>query len=472
MKRYRILFYTSVLFFLLLQACKEQVVTFSDANAKFQAIQIQKFDYENSRGLGPIYKGEYNAKGDTVYFRVTYYPDEQAPTATDWQIQGSLAQGVLVRPALAGVRDLTEPLNVELTASDGISKSNVVLKLLIYQIEYGELDYGFGRYSKLFEKNAATLGLTADNQRNLAVVDDYIVVGNGTSDLLVYDKMTGEKNSLKIPKPAGLNVWSVFADDDGVLHASNGVNFSATSTGTLTIYRWNNGINSAPELFYQMNTSGLAVSGASYISNAAIKGSSGKEAQIMFDIDGRGRAENKALRLTVSGGKVQNAPDLFTKPVTSVWNGKVVPMSSTNRTPFVAAMLGFPPNMGVQSNSGVSMFNVNAGNSNFLNMLIGGLHYFEFNNAKYLAVSTVNWGADYRLLIFNMDDLSLVESTKDNAVEYASFNVFSEDLLMKNVASAGDVTVQVQPDGKTALVYVLGAQSGIAAYQLTIIGGR
>src|SRR5690606_24599857 len=95
MKRYRILFYTSVLFFLLLQACKEQVVTFSDANAKFQAIQIQKFDYENSRGLGPIYKGEYNAKGDTVYFRVTYYPDEQAPTATDWQIQGSLAQGVL-----------------------------------------------------------------------------------------------------------------------------------------------------------------------------------------------------------------------------------------------------------------------------------------------------------------------------------------------------------------------------------------
>lgn len=472
MKRYRILFYVNVLFYLLLQGCKEQEVTFSNSNAKFQSIQIQKFDYENSRGLGTIYKGEYNAKGDTVYFRVTYYPDEPAPTARDWQIQSSLAHGALVRPGLAGVRDLTEPLHVELIASDGVSKSNVILKLLINQIEYGELDYGFGRYSKLFEKNAATLGLNADIQRNLAVVDDYLVVGNGTGDLLVYDKLTAEKSSLKIPKPAGFNIWSVFTDEDGILHASNGVNFSETSAGILTIYRWINGINSPPELFYQMNTSGLSVSGASYLSNAAIKGSTSKDAQIMFDIDGRGRAENKALRLAITAGKVDSTLDLFTKPVNSVWNGKVVPMSSTSRTPFVGAMLGFPPNMGVQSNSGVSMFNLNAATSNFFNMIIGGLHYFEFNNAKYLAVSTVNWGADYRLLIFNMDDLSLVESTKDNAVEYESFNVFSEDLLMKNIASAGDVTVQVQPDGKTALVYVLGAQSGIAAYQLTTIGGK
>ncbi len=472
MKRYRFLFYASMLLFLFLQACKEQDVKFSSSNAKFQAIQIQKFDYENSRGLGTVYKGEYNEAGDTVYFHVTYFPDETAPSATDWQIQGSLAQGVLVRPALGGVKDLSQPLNLEITASDGVTKSNVVLKLLIYQIEYGDLDYGFGRYNKLFEKNAATLGLTADHQRNFAVVDDYLVVGNGMSDLLVFNKRTGEKSSTKIQKPADLNVWSVFTDEDGILHASNGVNFSGTSAGTLSIYRWKNGINAAPELFHQMSTAGIAVSGASYISNAAIKGSSSKDAQIMFDIDGRGRGENKALRLAVVAGKVEGAADIFTKPVNSVWNGKVVPMSSTSRAPFVGAMLGFPPSMGVQSNSGVSMFTVNAANSNFLNMLIGGLHYFEFNHAKYLAVSTVNWGSDYRLLIFNMDDLSLVASSKENASEYESFNVFSEDLLMKNVASAGDVTVQVQPDGKTALVYVLGVQSGIAAYELTIVGGK
>ncbi len=453
-------------------SCTQQEVKFNSENAKFQAIQIQKFDYQNSRGSGNIYKGEYNKTGDTVYFHVTYYPDETAPSFTDWQIQATLASGVMVQPSLSSIQDLSQPKSYELTASDGVAKKQVVLKLLIYEIEYGDLEHGFGRYNKLFEKKAADLGLTADYQRNMAVSGDYLIVSNGVNNLLVYDKRTGAKKDVVIPKPANFNIWSVFADEDGVLLASNNANFSATSLGTVSIYRWKDGLDKQPELFHQFTSAGISLSGAGFISNAAVKGSTTKDASIMFDVDGRGRAENKAIRVAIANGKADPTLDVFNKPVTSVWNGKVVPMSSTSRIPFVGAMLGFPPSMGVQSNAGIGMFTVDPAKSNFLNMIIAGLHYFEFNHAKYLAVATSNWPGDYRLLIFNMDDLSLVSSTKANIAEYEAFNLFSEDLLFKNVASAGDVTVQVQPDGKTALVYVLAANAGIAAYELTIIGGK
>lgn len=472
MKKFQYYIILTLLALLSFNSCKQQEVKFSSENAKFQAIQIQKFDYQNSRGSGAIYQGQYNEAGDTVYFHVTYYPDETAPTFTDWQIQATLPTGVMVQPSLSSVQDLTHPKTYEITASDGVVKKQVVLKLLIYEVEYGDLEYGFGRYSKLFEKKAAELGLTANFQRSIAVSGDYLIVSNGANNLLVFDKRTGLKKDMVIPKPAKFNIWSVFVDDDGVLLATNNTNFSATSVGTVSIYRWKDGLDKEPELFHQFTSAGINLSGAGFISNAAIKGSTAKDASIMFDVDGRGRAENKAIRIAITDGKADPTLDVFNKPVNSVWNGKVVPMSSKARIPFVGATLGFPPSMGVQSNTGIGMFTVDAAKSNFLNMIIAGLHYFEFNNAKYLASATSNWAGDYRLLIFNMDDLSLVSSTKANAAEFEAFNPFSEDLLFKNVASAGDVTVQVQPDGKTALVYVLAAQSGIAAYELTIIGGK
>lgn len=472
MKKINISIYGLFLSFLLLFSCKEQEVKFNADNALFQAIQVQKFDYNNSKGVGTIFKGVYSENKDTVYFHVTHFPDESAPTYTDWQIQGTLASGVLISPSLAGIQDFTNEKKYTITASDGISKKEVVLKMLIYQIEYGDLEYGFGRHNKLFEKNAADLGLIADYQRSMAAVNDYLVVANGTDPFLVYNKRTGAKVNITIPKPTGLYAWSVFTDDSGILHASNAAGFSSSEVGTVSIYRWKNGIDAQPELFHQFNTSGISISGSGYVSNAAIKGSTSSNAQIMFDFDGRGKAENRAIRVSIKNGIPEKAIDVFATPVGSVWNGKAIPMSSEGRVPFVGVMLGFPPSMGVQSAAGTALFNVNPANTNFYNMIIAGAHYFEFNNAKYLAVSTCNWGSDYRLLIFNMDDLSLVGTSKDNPSEFEAFNPFSEDLLFKNVASAGDITVQVQPDGKTALVYVLGAQAGIAAYELTIVGGK
>ncbi|MCK9414869.1 MAG: hypothetical protein M0Q53_21420, partial [Prolixibacteraceae bacterium] len=145
MKIKKIIGYNLLLAVLVLfNACSQDEVSFSNTDYLFSAIQIQKFDYEQRLSVGKIYQGKYSEDKDTIYFDVTYFPDETAPTYQDWSIQGSLPQGAKVTPGLSGVADLSEPMNLSVSAPDGITKTDVVLKVRIYQVPYGELEKGFG----------------------------------------------------------------------------------------------------------------------------------------------------------------------------------------------------------------------------------------------------------------------------------------------------------------------------------------
>jgi hypothetical protein len=456
---------------LCLASCKEEEVLFSD-EADFSSIQIQKFDYGSRSGRGQIYQGAYSVNKDTIYFDVTYFPDQEAPTYSDWQILATLPSGALVSPGLAGVRDLSEPLMVSVAAPDGHTFTDYVLRLRIYEIPFGELEKGFGRYSQLFELTKDQLGGWTDGaQRACAVVGDELIVSNMNNPFLVYNKLTGAKIEKSIPMPAGETFYDICTDKDGLLIATTFVTFSASTTPVLKVYRWVNGTGQAPELFYELPTSKISATGSHGIGlKISVCGSTMGDAQMMFDVDGRGSSDDRAVRVSIVNGVPSADVDVFSTGVGTVWSGKAIAMSETQRSPYVAAMLGFPPKIGYSGSNGSKLFVVDTNNSNFLNKIIGNATYFEFNHSKYLALSTISWPGNYRLLIFCLDDPSLIEVGKDEPEKFALLNPFVAEPGFTSAGDAGSIAVQISEDGKTAWLYMLGMNTGILAYEFTIIG--
>lgn len=470
-------YYFIIYFFLIglfLSCEKEQTVEFSDSTT-IKSIQAQKFDYTNKIGVGKIYMGEYSPDKDTIYFDVTYYPDEVAPTYEDWQIVATLPSGAIIEPQVGGIKDMSEPYLITVTAPDGSTSSQVTLKMRIYEVPFGELDKGFGRYKKLFELSSSELGgWSAGNQNSFTVIEDELIVNNGNNSFLVYDKFTGEKIEKTIPKPDNISFRSVFSDEDDILLATSSTVYSDGNPNTLNIYRWKNGLNNDPELFISLPTSSITSAPGNHIIGitASIFGSTNGDAQIMLDINGQGSPDTRVLRIPIENGKPNlDNVDVFSSGVATTWGGKAAPMSAVSRNPYLSATLGFPPKMVHVDESGISrFFNIDPNTSNFLNKIISNFHYFEFNNSKYVAITTINWPGDIRLLIFNLDDASLVDIDKSKSDNYNLFNPFMEEASFTSQGDAGDLTVQVQPDGKTALVYVLQVDTGILCYELTNVG--
>ncbi len=461
-----------------MNACSEDEVTFNSTENEFISVQIQKFDYGQRIGVGTIYQGHYSENKDTIYFDVTYFPDETAPTYQDWQMQGTLYQGTTASPALGGIKDLKDPLHYTITAPDGKTKSEVVLVTRIYEVPYGELEHGFGRYNKLWNKTAAELGgWVANNQTSLAVVGDEIIVNNRSSDFLVYDKRTGEKKDKLVPVPAGNTslLLAIATDSKEILHAATYLD-AHTAGAKFRIYRWTNGLDEVPEIFFELSAEDIPTTRSTGMGRSvSICGDTHGDAQIMVALDGEGQSENRIVRISVVGGVPTVVPDIFEAPITWTWRGKGVATSPSGRNPYFATSLGSPFGLTYYDNTGVYSFVTAASGSNFLNKIaVTGAYYFEFNHAQYLAASTVSWSSDLRMLIFNIDDPSIIPTSKaDNVDTYSILNPFSENwdfLGATNGNGTGDITVQVQQDGKSALVYMLDTNSGILAYELTNVG--
>ncbi|MCE5224811.1 MAG: DUF5018 domain-containing protein [Porphyromonadaceae bacterium] len=479
MKIKKIIGYNLLLAVLVLfNACSQDEVSFSNTDYLFSAIQIQKFDYEQRLSVGKIYQGKYSEDKDTIYFDVTYFPDETAPTYQDWSIQGSLPQGAKVTPGLSGVADLSEPMNLSVSAPDGITKTDVVLKVRIYQVPYGELEKGFGRCNKLWELSGEQMGGWVQHaQTSLAVVGDELIVNNDAGAFLVYDKRTGAKKNKLVPVPAGNTdyLFAIAVDNNEVLHAVTFIN--ANSGDKFKVYRWSNGLDHEPELFYEVSGSDLSIgSDAGMGRTLSICGDTHGNAQLMVALDGYGNLENRIVRIPVVNGVPAKVPDVFSSAsINCSWRGKAIAASATGKSPYFAVSLGNPRGMGYYDATGEHLFDTNSANSNFLNKVaVSGAYYFEFNHSKYLAAGTCSWPGVLRMLIFSVDDPTLIPTNKnENFDNYSILNPFSDNwtlLSETNDNASGDITVQVQKDGKTALVYMLDTNTGIMAYELTNVG--
>lgn len=472
-----IAFIFSIIILLIFNNCKQDEVTFSASGNLFSAIQIQKFDYGQRIGVGKIIQGRYSANKDTVYFDVTYFPDEAKPTYQDWMIQGSLFQGATVVPGLSGVKDLVDPLHLTVYAPDGVTAKSLTVSTKIYEVPFAELEKGFGRYNKLWNKTAEALGgWVANAQTSLAVVGDELIVNNRSSAMLVYDKRTGAKKERAVALPTGNTapLFAITVDNNQVLHAATFVN--TFSTSKFRIFRWTNGIDQEPEVFMEIDASVVPSTQNTGMGRTfSICGSTSGDAQMMIALDGYGAIENRIVRIPVVGGVPSLSPDVFNTTVDWTWRGLGIAASPTGKTPYFAASLGNPVGLAYYDTAGEHRFVTAASGSNFLNKIaVINAYYFVFNNTKYLAASTTSWPGDLRMLIFNIDDVSLIPTSKAEDLEkYSILNPFSENWDFTgadNGNGTGDITVQVQNDGKTALVYMLDTNSGILAYELTNVG--
>jgi len=466
----------SIVFLLQFFSCaEEQYVEFSN-DTTIQSIYVQKFDYINKIGVGKTYQGIYSSNKDTIYFDITYYPDETPPSYDDWQIVATLPPGARIMPGLSGIKNMKNPLIYQIIAPDGKTTSEIVLKMRIYEIPFAELEHGFGRFYKLWNKNANELGgWTNNNQTSLAVIGDELIVNNRDNDLLVYDKITGEKKDKLVPllKVDGKTdiIFAIASDNNNVLHAVSFID-AHIKTNKFRIYRWVNGLDKVPEVFFELDPSEIPTTRSTGMGRSvSIFGNTHNYAQIMVALDGAGQTEDRIVRISVENGVPRLAEIFHESTITWTWRGKGIAASETGKTPYFAMNLGSPLNMVYHHMTGTYKFVMAANKSNFLNKTVSGAHYFEFNNAKYLASSTSSWSNDLRLLIFNVDDPTLIPTDKSQDPNtYNIFNPFCQDWDFQGVNnpnSTGDVTVQVQNDGKSAYVYMLETNSGILGYKLT-----
>ncbi|WP_080904846.1 DUF5018 domain-containing protein [Parabacteroides sp. Marseille-P3160] len=464
----------SFLLVTLISACEEDKVEFS-SNSLFTALQAQKFDYTSKIGVGKIYQAQYSEDKKTINLDITYFPDETAPTYQDWQLQATVFHGAKVSPAIGGIKDLSEPIDFTITAPDG-STSQVTLITKIYEVPYGEIEHGFGRYNKLFEKTGDELGGWSTNaQTSMAVVGNDLIVNHyNNGAFLVYDKKTGLKIDKNVVMPTfGERLLAIANDDDDKMIA---VSFGDASNKItpIRIYYWKNGIDQAPETFYELSTTIVNRTSSTAIgANIGVCGSMSGKAQIMLAMDGRGSAYNGVVRISVVNGAVSET-ECFEAPLGCVWSGLAVPASTTGKIPYFNVS-GNQRGFIYVGKTGSYSFELAADKSNFLNkILASGAKYFEFNNAGYIAVSTVSWPGVVRLLIFNVDDPTLIPTPNTDVEKYAILNPLSEstinNLTYANDNGSGNVAVQIAEDGKTAYVYVLETNKGIMGYELTNIG--
>lgn len=462
---------------LLLSACKKDDVVFSSTESSFTALQIQKFDYEKKIGVGPIYQGKYSQNKDIIYFDVTYFPNEKAPTYEDWIMTGSLFLGARVTPKLEGVKSLQEPLRYTIWAPDEQTKSEVMIVTTIYEVPYSVMDKGFGKYNKLWNKTGAELGgWETGKQTSIVVSGDELIVNNDTKAFLIYDKKSGMKKNKTVSIPAGNteHFYTLAVDASGTLHAVSYID--ANTASTFRIYRWSDGLDKKPEIFYEISGANIATTKSTGMGRSvSICGDTHNDAQIMIALDGSGKAENRVVRIPVVKGIPTSVPDVFATTLSWTWRGKGGTASPTGKTPYFAASLGAPAGLAYYDQKGEHRFNMAAAESSFLNKTaVTGAHYFEFNHSKYLAASSASWSGDLRMLIFCLDDPSLIPTNKKTTPSnYSVLNPFSENwdfLATNNTGATGDITVQVQEDGNTALVYMLDTNTGILAYELTNIG--
>lgn len=463
----------SLLLGVIFASCEEAKVEFNSDTTV--GIQAQKFNYADKVGAGKVYEAKYSEDKTVLNLDITYFPDEEAPTYQDWQLHATIARGAKIAPAMSGIKDLSEPIELTVTAPDGTT-SNVTLITKIYEVPYGELEHGFGRYNKLFEKTATQMGnWSTDAQTSMAVVGDELIINhNNQGAFLVYNKKTGEKVNKTVALPKnGERIFAITNDaDDKMVAVSYGD--ASNKTTPIRIYRWKDGIDKAPETFYELKTSLIDRTNSAAIgANIGLFGSLSGDAQIMLAMDGRGGAYDGVVRLSVSQGAVAEV-EVFNAPLGSVWSGFTAPASATKRLPYVTAS-GNQRGFIYTGSTGSYSFEVDPANSNFLNKsLVTGVKYFEFNNAKYIASTSVSWPGDVRLLLFNVDDPSLIPTKKADEETYKILNPFSETSVNKGTSAndngTGNVAIQISADGKTAYIYALETNNLIMGYELTNIG--
>ncbi len=370
-------------------------------------------------------------------------------------------------PALA--HDYSQPVEYTVTADDG-SKA-------VYTVELGmpvKVAEGFASVKRLWSKSAGDLEFSDYANISIAVSGNYLVVpfSNewvGGSSAKCYDRKTG--NYVSDLNVSGVNgLYAVANDQKGNIVGINNI----YSGENICLFKWNSA-TSEPKLLAR-SSDWTPVESSFYGRKLSVYGDLDGDAVIMATTDGTNAGSvNRILKWTVKNGAiVSQDPESIVYPKAWGWVAKAVPtgIRSTDNY-FVCSNLP----IFIDYVSGTNNSIINSFSSNYLSVMrdaTPALSYFEFNNAKYVAV--VDAGAySSAMHIFNVTDISKISTPAGSGDAYNKFHAFDgESDYIASPSPNWNVTAEVatapvSADGFTMAVYFLNTNGGITAYELSCI---
>jgi len=375
-----------------------------------------------------------------------------------------------VSPDPAVARDYSSPVDFTVTADDGTTN--------VYTVQIGsaiKLEKGFSSCKLLWTKSSGDLGFEDYLQISIAVSGDYFILPSsnewaGGSSVKYYNRSTGTyAGDLNVTGANG--IYSVASDTNGVIVGINNL----YAGENVCLFKWDN-VTSAPVLLAQ-STDWTSVESGFYGRKLSVFGDLNGDAVIMSSTDGPNEwapGPNRILKWTVKDGViVSQNPESYVYPTSWNWVAKAVPTGTQATDNYFVTSNGpvFLDYVNGTTNTRISSFS-----TSYLEAPRSGmpaLTYFEFNNAKFAAITDVS---EYSgaMHIFDITEPAMIP-TGSSSSNYSKFHVY--DGSSEYIASPSpnwNVTAEiaagpVSSDGFTMTLYFLVTNGGVAAYELSCL---
>lgn len=402
-----------------------------------------------------------------------------------------------------GTIDLSDKPEIYIVAQDGTKQKYVTSIDSPTFVPVGKM----GHMSLLFGfqvKPDDTHGFRAGENRTLAVVGDYLVVGSTALNFVVMNRYSGKTlDNVKVNTTGLLSgvIHAISSDDAGhlvaVAFAAN--NNQYVSNRTFEIYAWKNGITNAPEKvlsadiatsdtfaqFRSTNPSG--VPGTWDIGRMiSVKGDVTGEAMLMTLAS---NTMNRLLRVKFEGGRVASV--LGSARGLDSWaaQSKPIPMSTADECAYVfCSANGNKWIYHVPEKEGATVKFLPKGNWWATSLI--SIDYVEFNGMKLVGLQNQLKDAATmycRLCVGNIGSMApdafttsqIIDSRLDNydpakgptgpGLGNATITGMTSSFgaLGTNGNGTGDVVFGQSEDGNAVQVYMLTTDHGIIAYELT-----
>lgn len=368
--------------------------------------------------------------------------------------------------------DFTNAQLLEVQGSDGESKTYQITVTIDYRVEYG-----IGSVTKIWQLEHSVKGWPDHAVSGLAVSGDHVILvhyGFGDSEIKYeyYNYNTGEYEGVMNITDIGTG-RKVACDDNGVIIGSNVISEAGND---FIIYKWND-VTAAPEVLltwthditehfgnpakpWELPYVGLA--------DLTIKGDLSGNAVIYAPVS----MTATILRWTVQDGQlVSETPEKVTYTFA---NGRtnwemtvgVAPLGSTATNDII-----------VNSSFEVSLADSDGNPKRvFSSEEVAGANetcVFDFNNARFVAMWQNGWDSGAKVNIYDITKPGYIDNEGDiRTTDEINFWGFSSEFFpyaTTNTNGTGSVDVRVADDGETAIVYLLGTNAGVQAFELSIM---
>lgn len=338
------------------------------------------------------------------------------------------------------VFNLNEPLELTVTAHDGITKKTYTVRKFIPK----KVPYGINKdsHTQMWALNPGTVGINwGTGSTTLAVINNHLIVSAGDGTAPVYlNKMTGMKLgtvNLGVAKATG----SVTNDSNENLLIAN----AAAAGQTLSIYKTKS-VTTAPTLLLSYdNTTGVT------IRRIAVQGNIEGDAVIIATCDD----SNKIVRWDISGGIVGSPSVIEFADI--AWgnyasNTRVTPLSTNKADGYLLAYYDANKVFFADGTTNVGSVKMSYTGGDSWGINLNRLDVKTFNNARYFGLASVthfpHWGMEGRAYLYDVTNInSLTGDVSSSPALVFSSPITRNNADMAGVSAEGDILLAPSSNG-------------------------